>query len=729
MQQFIWQPGPISLTFVIDEAAPVRLIGIATDSARSAEHDDRSPSQPLVEVLAPRSGRRIPGYRFTETELGARLRYLTHRTADESGGEHGPSRSVLWIDQRTDEGLLATTKFEVVGGAPAVRARTTVSLEAGADPFVLWAVTSLATGAIIGENLNDLDVWSARTSQMAENRWESTPLRARGFARLRQDGRGETSKGRVAATSTSTWSSGEYNPVGAAVQRSSGRTLAWQIEHNGGWHWEVGERPDWGHGAAPLEERVRSAEPYGPPRGDHSNDGAYLALLGPEDADHQWAYPLAPDAPFTTVPVTITVADSLEDALGNLTAHRRAARRPHTREDALPVVFNDYMNTLEGDPTEGKLIPLIDAAARAGAEYFCIDAGWYDDSAGWWASVGDWEPSTLRFEHGLGFVLDHIRDRGMVPGLWMEPEVVGVTSRAARELPMEAFLRRHGERIREHQRHFLDLRSPIARAYLDEAVDRLVRRLRVGYFKFDYNVTPGAGTDVDSSSVGHGLLEHNRALITWLNGVLDRHPDLIIENCASGAMRSDFAMLGTLQLQSTSDQQDVLLYPAIAVGALGHILPEQAGNWAYPQPTMTDEEIVFAMVAGLAGRLYLAGVLSRMTDEQLDLVAAGVAVHQQTKHVLARSIPRFPTGLPTWDDPWVTVAFDGGDQTILIVWRMPHAGREQEVPLPASARGAVPEQLYPPNGTGVAWDVTPSVGGLHISTEPGTAQARVFRLR
>jgi hypothetical protein len=35
------------------------------------------------------------------------------------------------------------------------------------------------------------------------------------------------------------------------------------------------------------------------------------------------------------------------------------------------------MNCLWGDPTEEKELPLIDAAAEAGCEYFVIDAGWY----------------------------------------------------------------------------------------------------------------------------------------------------------------------------------------------------------------------------------------------------------------------------------------------------------------------------------------------------------------
>jgi alpha-galactosidase len=341
---------------------------------------------------------------------------------------------------------------------------------------------------------------------------------------------------------------------------------------------------------------------------------------------------------FTTVPVSFTVADSLDQAFGQLTAHRRATRRDHPQNATLPVIFNDYMDTLEGDPTEAKLLPLIDAAALVGAEYFCIDAGWYDDTAGWWASVGDWVPSTVRFPRGLGFVLDHIRDRGLVPGLWLEPEVVGVTSAAASALPDSAFLQRSGVRIRERDRYLLDLRSRDARAHLDAAVDRLVAELGIGYLKLDYNVTPGTGTDLDAASVGQGLLEHNRALLTWLDGVLDRHPDLVLENCGSGGLRSDFAMLSHLQLQSTSDQQDPLLYPMIAVGSLVHVLPEQAAHWAYPQATMSDELIAFTMCTGLAGRLYQAGLLDRMDADQLALVAAGVAVHKQTRQALARSV-------------------------------------------------------------------------------------------
>ena len=467
----------------------------------------------------------------------------------------------------------------------------------------------------------------------------------------------------------------------------------------------------------------------GPPVRDHGRDGAYVAVLGPTDTRHGWSVTLTPERPFTSVPVTFAVAGSWDEAFGRLAAHRRAGRRNHPQNVALPVVFNDYMNTLDGDPTEAKLLPLVEAAAAAGGDYFCIDAGWYDDTAGWWASVGDWVPSTRRFPRGLGFVLDHVRDHGMVPGLWLEPEAVGITSAAAGTLPDRAFLQRAGVRIRERDRYFLDLRSADARAHLDRVVDRLVGDLGVGYFKLDYNVTPGAGTDLDAESVGQGLLEHNRAVVSWLGDVLDRHPDLILENCGSGALRSDFAMLGQLQLQSTSDQQDPLLYPAIAVGSLVHVLPEQAAHWAYPQASMSDEEIAFTLCSGLSGRLYLSGLIDRMDADQFSLVAAAVTAHRRTGPAIARSTPRFPTGLPSWDQPWLSVAFDAGEETYVVVWRQPHAPAEVRLALPhLTGAGLTVEQVYPPPDRLPAWAVTPIDGGLRIRTERPSAAARMYRV-
>lgn len=139
------------------------------------------------------------------------------------------------------------------------------------------------------------------------------------------------------------------------------------------------------------------------------------------------------------------VLGSPETAFGMSTQYRRRLRRKHADNDELPIIFNDYMNCLMGDLTEDKIKSLLPAVAACGAEYFVIDAGWYADDNGCWDDVGLWEPSKVRFPSGFRSLLDTIRSHGMIPGLWLEPEVIGVRSVVANQLPPDAFFQERGE--------------------------------------------------------------------------------------------------------------------------------------------------------------------------------------------------------------------------------------------------------------------------------------------
>jgi alpha-galactosidase len=103
--------------------------------------------------------------------------------------------------------------------------------------------------------------------------------------------------------------------------------------------------------------------------------------------------------------------------------------------------------------------------------------------------------------------------------------------------------------------------------FLDEVLDRLVNDHGVGDFKFDYNIRAGVGSDANTASTGHGLLLHNRAYLAWVDALRQRHPRLVLENCASGGMRQDFASVSRFDLQSTSDQEDFHAYAPIAAAA------------------------------------------------------------------------------------------------------------------------------------------------------------------
>ncbi len=703
-----WGHERLGVGVVVPEDGPVRLLPLRDaplDDADVASATTTS-GEPLVEVLVAGEGRIRAGGQGVESRVGSRLRLVGHE-GTVTDGVH--ALALRLADPAT--GLTVTAQLTSPDGVPAVRAQVAVTND-GAEDVVLHAVTSLVLGGLATGALEGAELLLARNDWLGESRWERHPVRTL-LPDLGDDGQGHHPKGGFRIGDVGTWSSGSFLPMGA-VTAVDGRAWLWQVEHDGSWLWELGER-----------------------RG-----GAYVAAWGPTDGHHQWRHVLAPGRSFTTVPVTVAVSsgglDGPRGAAAALTAHRRATRRAHPDALALPVVFNDYMNTLNGDPTTQKLLPLVAAAGEVGAEVFVIDAGWYDETGDWWDSVGEWLPSTTRFPGGIGEVLDAIRAAGMVPGLWLEPEVVGVRSPLARTLPDEAFFCRAGRRHVEHDRYHLDLRHPAVRAHLDAVVDRLVHELGVGYLKLDYNVNPGPGTDVDADSAGDGLLRHNRAHLAWLDGVLDRHPDLVLENCSSGGMRSDHALMSRLQLQSTSDQQDPVRYAAIAAAAPMTLLPEQSASWAYPQPDMDPETAAFTLLTGMLGRLYLSGHLDRTAPEQRALVAHAVRVHQDLRQGIARSVPAWPLGLPGWGDPWVSLALvapEGG--TLVGLWRRPgrpstvvaadDAGVVLELPHLAG-RSVTVQTLFP-----LAlppWDTTwdPASGRLGVAAAGSVPAARLLRV-
>ncbi|MGW0418119.1 alpha-galactosidase [Streptomyces sp. NPDC003015] len=666
----LWSHPELGLHAVLDATGSVRL---------GAPGQDPAALVPLVEVTATGHGRLWSGERFIETAIGERLTYRDHETVREAGGER---TTIRLADPET--GLAAEVVLETAPGAGFLRSRVRLVNE-GSTPLRLESVSTLTVGGITdaGGGLDGLTLHWADNDWLAECRWREAPFRDH-VVRLSRFAHGHEGRGCFERFSQGSWSTGRHLPIGALTDRA-GRTWLWQIESSAGWRFETGER----------------------------EGAAYVALFGPDDAHHQWQHTLAPGEDFHTVPAVLVrgATGGLDAAFGELTDYRRLIRRDHPDHRALPVIYNDYMNTLMGDPTTEKLLPLVDAAARAGAEIFVIDAGWYDDDAqGWWDAVGAWEPARGRFPGGIQEVLDAIRHHGMVPGLWLEPEVVGVRSPLAHTLPPEAFFRRGGLRVTEHGRHHLDLRHPAARAHLDAVVDRLVGDWGVGYLKLDYNINIGPGTENGPESPGAGLLGHHRAHLDWMSGLLDRHPGLVLESCGSGGLRMDYAQLAVAQLQSTSDQQDPLRYPPIAASAATAVAPEQAAVWAYPQPDHSTDRIAFTLTGALLGRVHLSGFLDRMSGEQFDLVRSAIRVYKDIRPQIADARPFWPLGLPDWEDAWIAHGLRGRDATYLAVWRREGADApsSRTLPLP-HLRGVAlrPEVLQPATADATAeWDAT-----------------------
>ena len=261
-----------------------------------------------------------------------------------------------------------------------------------------------------------------------------------------------------------------------------------------------------------------------------------------------------------------------------------------------------------------------------------------------WDSVGEWMPSSERFPGGIEEVLSYIRSKGMVPGLWLELEVMGIKCGKAAEVPEDWFFTRHGKKVYDRSRYQLDFRNPEVREYTAGVIRRLVEEYGVGYIKMDYNIEPGIGTELNADSFGDGLLGHQRAYLEWLDEIFAAYPDLIIENCSSGGLRIDYAMLSRHSLQSTSDQEDYRRYATIAANAPTGVTPEQAAVWSYPMEPESREEIIFNMVNALLLRVHQSGHLARMSGSGRALVRGGSGLLQEHQRKYSKGASLLASG-------------------------------------------------------------------------------------
>ncbi|WP_337104144.1 alpha-galactosidase [Paenibacillus sp. YIM B09110] len=658
----------------------------------------------------------MPGFRMLELQLtgedraeyhgrshrasypGLRMVYSGH---EDSRNENGRLIAVTLIDEVT--GLRAVQHYQFYDGIQTVRCWVELD-NAGSEQVAVEYISSFALTGVDKEGMLDrnekMNLTIAHSGWQSELQWRTYKLPEIGLSHLADRG----SK-RLAFSNTGSWSAAENLPMGVLENTEAGSSLFWQIEHNGSWHAEMSDQ----------------------------NDHMYLYLSGPTEHDNHWWLQLAPGESFKSVPVAVgAVQGGFEKAIAELTQYRRAIRRVNDDNKLLRVIFNDYMNCLWGSPTTEKLLPLIDAAVDVGCEYFCIDAGWYAPGE-WWDGVGEWMPSEERFPEGIKYVLDYIRGKGLIPGLWLELEVMGINSPKLAETDDSWFFMRHGKRVKDRSRYQLDYRNPAVIAHADEVIRRLVEDYGVGYIKMDYNINAGIGTETDADSMGDGLLRHNRAYLQWLDSIFARYPELVIENCSSGGMRMDYAMLSRHSIQSTSDQEDYVNYAAIAAGSPAALTPEQSAIWSYPLREGDDEEVIFNMVNALLLRVHQSGHLAELSPRRRELVKEALDYYKTIRGDIREALPFWPLGLPSGGDDWVSLGLRRDDRIYVAVWRVAGETAQVTLPLPVPPHGSSAEPTvrcaYPAApAVGTDWTWSAADSSLTV-TLPAARTARLFEIR
>lgn len=623
--EFLIKYNDIRMHFDVDAAGKLNLRRIALDDSEPA---DKISYRAAVELG---SG---PGYGSWDKKISTEAKslcYVGHRDYPADGG------SKLEIEL-ADERFKVTLNYRFYDKINAFRAWTTVRNISGKSEGLSF-VSSFNYNGFEKGNCGDIMICHNGWCQEAIAKFYP-PLEL-GLAQL-----GGTTSKKVVVGNTGTFTTKDYLPIGYM------NGMFWQIEHNGAWRYEISD----------------------------CNQNLYVSLSGPTE-ENGWYKSLAPDEVFESAMCAVSLGEDFASSFAEITKYRRVIKGINPEFCKQPVVFNDFMHCIRTNPHTDTEKEMIGWAAEAGAEYYCVDAGWYADG-GWWDNVGEWLPAKERFSNGLGEIFDFIRSKGLIPGIWLEPEVMGINCPLAKIYPDGCFYMRHGKRVVNRQRFQLDYRNPIVLDHMNETVERLIADFGIGYFKFDYNIDAGIGTETDADSFGDGSEKCRASLLNWIDGLIERHPNVIFENCASGGMRMNYELLSRFHIQSTSDNESFLHTSAIASNVTLGVLPEQAGIWVCPLPDMDRNKLIFTLVNGMAGAFYLAGRPNELGD-RFGLLSEAVEVYKSYRAQIKDFIPFWPLGFNSFAGKVRCIAYKSGGKTYLFLWQTEGSG---DISIPIAAK-------------------------------------------
>lgn len=520
----------------------------------------------------------------------------------------------------------------------------------GTDIRLTHVSSALVNG--IGEySRDDYTVYICSSTWQGEAQWNEYSLEQLGI--YRASNHVNVSAAKLSFNGSQTTS--EHYPLIFIRNKKTNEIWFFEIEPLSGWYFEIGVMENM------LYVEMNSAY--------MCNDGWNIVLKANEKYISSKAFFGHTDGNF-------------EDAVRILNKFKR--KNAENRLKTPPVIFNDYMNCLWAKPTKEKLLPLIDAAAQAGCEIFCIDDGWYEtgDSGD---HLGDWFPNNKLFEPiGFSGIIEYIKDKNMLPGVWLEMESCSSTSNIYRTLN-DCLLRRNGVII-GGSRAFLDFRREEVRNYTMDAVDRLYT-IGVRYIKNDYNHNLCIGCD-GADSLSQGLAEHRTSFLSFIEQVKKKYPDMIIESCSSGAMRADYGFIKHMDLQSVSDHEIYYNNSSIAAGTLACMPPEKCGFWAYPyplkyenQPKGSDwsslniqsnaEETVFNLINSMLGVMYLSGHIEMCDTNNMNLIKEGIRVYKQYRNEIPESEPVFITRpLKIYENGVMALGLKTSIGTVTAVWKV-----------------------------------------------------------
>jgi len=404
-------------------------------------------------------------------------------------------------------------------------------------------------------------------------------------------------------------------------------------------------------------------------------------------------------------------------------------RGEQARPRAMFQIFGGPRENM-GEPTVHDEVKHV---AELGLETFTYASTWqYDnDPQGrlhWWNLMGDYRPAQGRFPDGMAALRRDLTERGLDPGLWIDPRI-GLDNPLVKDPEVrrnllfydpaydpETSAKYNPVSYDINIQPLINLAAEGGRELFAGLLERMVAEYGAKMIWFDMNCDPRPFFfDVHETGDRRGLLElgfyqgFDRVMAEFRS----RHPDVWIEICASGGRILSLASLKAGHSHWITDYtgHDPDIAGAILTGA-NSILPSVCNHqsWYPDHSAHTDADAdANAFLANFAADLSFAPELYALPSERRQRLRECVAIWREHQALLQGDFhllrPRAETR--TGIEAWQTHSPEYGGGLVCLRWL-------------AEADPSVPVVLTPqafPSGSNPAF--VPIVGEADIRYENG----------
>jgi alpha-galactosidase len=306
----------------------------------------------------------------------------------------------------------------------------------------------------------------------------------------------------------------------------------------------------------------------------------------------------------------------------------------------------------------------IPLAEEAGIEYLVVDGGWNGGGEdGLWESipphVGNWRPDPNKFPQGFGKIKEMAHKHNRKLGLWFDIERSHTYALAYQDHP-ELFFPSPVDNNGECHLVRLDLEAGLN--WITETIERNIADLGAKWLRLDFNMDPAGIWEANDIPERKGATElrYIENLYRHYDRILQKHPDIAIENCASGGRRIDLETLRRSHTNWISDHtqsETIVRYHIHGAGkwlpanqlnnSYAHKFwePNRAADWTKPQPAS-------AYLSYFGGSFSLSDRLQDMSPEARKTVRFYIDLFYKTAPCFQGDVTAIGRQEDAWEGPW-----------------------------------------------------------------------------